>query len=160
MKRLISGLFIFTLFLATSLADGNQSSTFYELTKGLTIQVPADVKVSRKSGLEDFVIFTFTKGTNILLNAYLGNQPNFPFEKGKSIKKETINEISVECLEPQVKGGFHSREILFHLDSPEWPQRLHCWYSGLTGDEALQVNNMLSTVHIDRSHSKPRSDTR
>ncbi|MDB6065171.1 MAG: hypothetical protein JWR26_1379 [Pedosphaera sp.] len=157
MKYLRLSFLFAALLVSICRADENQSSKVYKLSKGLTIQVPTNVKVFCKSPVEDFVLFTFKRGTNIVLNAYLGNQPSFPFEKGTSVKKEKINNIPIENIEHEVKSGLHSREVLFHLgDSPKWPQRLHCWYSGLTGDEAVQADKMLSTVQADGSHAQPK----
>lgn len=128
------------------------------MSKGLTILVAEDVKIYRKKPVEDFVLLEFRRGTNIVIGAYLGNQPSFPLEKGHSIKKETINGIAVESIEYKGKDGLHSREVLFHLsDSSGWPQLLHCWYSNLNNSEAQEAESMISTIRLTHPAARPDS---
>lgn len=128
--------------------DGQQNWRPYILAEGLTLRIPGDITVQREKQV-DFDLFIFKKDSKIILSAYLGNWPDFPRQQGAGpIKKETINGLDAESVMRQQQGALW-REVLFHLKkTDDWPQRLHCWYGGLSTEESLEANKMLSSVRL------------
>lgn len=142
---------LFLLLLGAASLEGEQQTWKTKvLAPGLTLQVPDGLTRTRHRPTEDFEILVFHRGTNAILNVYVGNQPDFPKEKsGGPIQKETINGFQAETVMNKRSAGRISREVLLRLrDNGVWPQRMHCWYANLTADDSAEAERMVSSVHV------------
>jgi len=136
------------------------------LLRGLTIQVPPSVTISRRRPNEDFHLIFLKKGTNTVLTIYLGNQADFPARAAaNSLKVENINGLKAETLMRSEPGGTSARDVLLHLrEDAVWPQRMHCWYTGLDREVAAEADRIISSVRFGtppttsvRSPPRPQS---
>jgi len=141
-----------SLLLANECLAEQQKLKTLSLATGLTLQVPEGIKIEHQKPVEDFDLFIFKKGSQIILNTYVGNWPGFPKEKNAGVvEKKTINGINVESVVYRQAKGTISREVLFHLQETNgWPQRLHCWYVELNPQESAEVDEMLSSVRLKK----------
>ena len=121
------------------------------LTRGLTMQVREGTKVQHQRPAEDFELFTFKEGSQVIMSAYVGNQPNFPMEKDtQPILNTLVNGLRVESVVHRETNGLALHEVLFHLqESNAWPQRLHCWYNVSTNGTD-EIQELLSSVRFKK----------
>jgi hypothetical protein len=138
------------LFLAVNVClVGAQELKVLTLTRGLTVNARENVEVQVQRRAEDFELFTFKHNSKLLMNAYVGNQPDFPIKKDSCpVVKTTVNGLAVESVMHPGTNGLALNEVLFHLqENNGWPQRLHCWYTVSTND-MNEIKEMLSTVRF------------
>ena len=130
--------------------SGGQDWRTNTLLRGLTIQVPPSVTISRRSPNEDFRLIFLKKSTNIVLTIYLGNQPDFPARAAaNSLRVENINGLKAETLLRSEPDGTTSRDVLLHLrEDGVWPQRMHCWHTGLAREAAAETDRIISSVRL------------
>jgi hypothetical protein len=158
-RRLVKQFLFFSLSLligaTVCVAAGQQPLVTKVLAKGLTVQVPAGLSMTRQRPTEDFELVVFKSGTNTILKVYLGSQPDFPKEKTAApIQKNKINHFQAESVTQKKPDGTASREVLFHVrDDGIWPQRVHCWYANLNSSLAAEAEQIIAGIQLKDNRS-------
>jgi len=120
---------------------------------GFKVNIDKSLKVTSKSPVEDFVLYTFSKRDDNILHAYSGNHPEFPTVVEKASKKINvlIGNLNTECFEWKSSEDKYSRECLIDLSNEmPFPQYVHFWYYDLTFDEKELVDNIIASVSLNK----------
>lgn len=116
---------------------------------GFTLKIPADLRISSKTPVEDFTLCTVsTKDNIVLLNLYSGNHPNFPMSAPKNLvlEKSFLNGLRTECYEWKSDEHF-SKECLVYMDEYRaFPQFIHFWYFGLNENQKRRAELVISSL--------------
>jgi hypothetical protein len=119
-------LFLFVTF--TSVIIGARATELNE-QEHFSLQLPAGFHVLKAAPVEDFEIYTISKGSQPYLYVYVGNQPTFP--KTKISGGNEVSELkgpNVSILSEWNGAELIARELLFEVSNVNgWPTRIHAW---------------------------------
>ncbi len=114
----------------TESVKGNKNQT--HRFESFSLTYPSNITVNKKAPAGDFDIYEFTQDGNLILSAYVGNQPNF-YEKAKNadkIEKGFINRLNFESFTLKMPDGSIEKETLINFSKNQgWPRYIHFWYS-------------------------------
>ena len=115
--------------------------------ENIEMNFPLGVSVSEETPVDDFTICTYHYKGNVIMKAYIGNNPSFPNNKllrNKGIKT-TINTFSAETISWQ-EGNNFNREILINLRKKGWPMFIHFYYLKQTSSMAIIDDRIIDSV--------------
>ena len=117
--------------------------------EGFTLICPQNIKINKKTPVEDFDIYEFVYDGNIILSAYVGNQPHFydNVQETTKIEKGFINGLNFESFVSEKSDGPEKKEILIKFsERRDWPNYIHFWYSNLTPEIRKIVEQIISST--------------
>jgi hypothetical protein len=100
----------------------------------------------------DFDIYDFNYQGKIILSAYAGNAPSFPFPTSDFVgikeQRSRLDGLPARSFAKRTVGGLVSREVLIDLSSRQnvWPQFVHLWYFDLQEQDAKLADEMIITT--------------
>lgn len=117
--------------------------------EGFTFFYPTDLSILVKTPVEDFQIITLKRSKDVVLELYVGNNPDFPPEDSdKPIDVVTTpSGVIARSVVHARDDGSQDREVLFDLTSGnEWPQYVHCWYNSLSPELAATADKIIESL--------------
>jgi hypothetical protein len=129
---------------------------------GFTLQLPNDVRPAKRTPVEDFDLYTFTKKGKVILRMYVGNQPDTKseefLEKGRG-KKGQEKGYAIRSITKKTIGGSVSREVLFDLSFRQegWPRYFHFWYADASASAAITADEIIASVEPSVANADAKS---
>jgi hypothetical protein len=113
---------------------------------------PDGFKVEKTAPVEDFEIFTISRGGKAYIYVYVGNQPAFPKFKPSGNSEVTTFEAPGVSVASQWQGAaLVGREILSELNvNGEFPTALHAWTAPLPPAELAVADRILFSIKTSR----------
>ncbi len=102
--------------------------------EGFTLAYTQNITINKKTPTGDFDIYEFYYDGNIILSAYVGNQPDFytKAQNSDKIEKGIINGLNFESFTlKQPDGPYKTETLIKFSENRGWPRFLHFWYSDL-----------------------------
>lgn len=119
-------------------------------TPYFSIVLPEKFHMTMREPVEDFQVYTISKGGLPYLYVYVGNAPSFPARTGLS--PSDVSELDVpplKILSERRAGELAGRELLVRLSAPTgWPMALHAWTADLPGDALSTADKMLFSLRV------------
>jgi hypothetical protein len=116
--------------------------------KHFSLQLPQGFQVAKTSPVEDFEMYTISKGTQPYLYIYVGNQPSFP--KTENSHGDEVSELAGPnvSIRSEWKGvQLVGREILFSVSNANgWPTRIHAWTARLLSPQVQVADRILFSI--------------
>jgi hypothetical protein len=120
--------------------------------KYFTISVPKDFKLDTKTPVEDFDIITISKGEQVYVGIYAGNNPNYPLYIKREGKKE-IEESKlgdVETISEWRGDKLLRKEMKIRLPNKQFPQFLHIFYGDVDKDTVMISERIVSSLKLKK----------
>lgn len=120
--------------------------------EGFSFRHPRNVVVEKETPVEDFNIYKFKYNKDILLSAYVGNQPSFKAGvQGITLKKSGfVNGLPYQRVRVKEPDGTLRMEVLITFsEGRDWPMFIHFWYFDLPSDlERIAEDVIASTREL------------
>ena len=130
-----------------------QSSMINVPIENITLAVPENVHVFRRSSMEDFDLYECSLDGVRILSFYLGNAPSFPHHQDLvgTIAEITTNGMKSKDLR-SAAGQVVLRETLVEVSGSTWPRFVHFWYDDLSRATCETADGIINSV---RSNHQP-----
>lgn len=131
---------------SATIADGQ---AFH--AEGFSLVLPDSVVTDKQSPVEDFDIYRFKMGDDLILSAYAGNQPSFPPDQAKGKPGTTESASTIHgCRSQKIvfagDTGQIESHILVQLRKQGWPEFVHFWYPSTTPGQTSLAEKIVSSV--------------
>jgi hypothetical protein len=120
---------------------------------GFSIIVPQNILVVKKTPVEDFDLYYFSRRNGDgkpVLYAYAGNHPDFGDKAPKehTIKKGKVAKSEAELIKWINDEGFYGCEVLINRSEKISPTYIHFWYKNLSSKDKLLADNIIESFRI------------
>lgn len=116
---------------------------------GFSLKLLSNVVVKKETPVEDFNIYKFIYKENILLSAYVGNQPSFKTDAQGTVSKKSgfVNELPFQRVRVKERDGTLRTEILIKFsEDRDWPMFIHFWYVDLPPNLERITEDIIASV--------------
>jgi hypothetical protein len=116
--------------------------------EGFHTELPAGITVKEENPVEDFTIYSFSNSGGLLLQAYVGNHPEFPKFASKSMKvvHHSINRLPARSVR-WAAGTKRNRETLIELKQSSPILYLHLWYQQLSEKDSRTTDAIIESIN-------------
>lgn len=146
-KLTLKSLLVLALLTLTSITSGTPATEVND-QEHFSVQLPDGFRVVKASPVEDFEMYTISKGAQPYLYVYVGNQPAFPKRMGSAGSDVSELEGPNVSIRSEWKGAqLLGRELLFKVANPKgWPTRIHAWTAQLQSSQVQVADRILFSM--------------
>lgn len=125
-----------------------------------SVHLPDGFTILKETPLEDFDIYTITKGERVYVRMYLGNHPDFP--KRVILPDSEVAEFEFGNVRASTEwraGVLMGRELRLAISSKRgWPAVLHVWTTAETPGDVAIADRILSSIKeiVEKPRKAPR----
>lgn len=125
------------------------------------ITTPEEFTITKTTPVGDFDLFVIKNSTHPYVGIYVGNQPDFPKNNGRSTQSEsrTFQANNVTIISSWKKNELLGKEILVQLPTttnPSWPMFIHAWISDLPLDEVSLADKILMSIELRQKKARTK----
>jgi hypothetical protein len=127
-------------------ADGGKQEHF-------SVSLPKDFHVAKTSPVEDFDIYSISRGDTPYVMVYVGNHPTFPRQPPSGENEHAMLEAQhLRMFSEWSHDTLVRREILVGLpEGNGWPQYIHAWTAPGSAEAVRLADRILVSLKADDS---------
>jgi len=114
------------------------------------IVIPKGFRVQKESPVEDFELYTISKGNQSYVIIYIGNQPDFPkkiFSDSRQIVD--VNTINRTIISEWKNNKLIGKQVKINLATPGgWPSSIHAWTTQIAPAKMMVAARILDSLSI------------
>jgi hypothetical protein len=126
--------------------------------EGFTLLYPRTVNVVKDSRGHDFDIYRFIYQGCLVLNAYVGNNPDFPSDSQAITSKSqgVTNGLRYTRIQIPRGGGPGGVHVLLEFPPDRfWPTYMHCWYAEFPPQLREMAEGIVNSVKPQQAGTEP-----